>query len=155
MKFNTVTASLSFASLALAQTFSIVEPSSGGSISPGQAFNVQIEQPAVQGIFQSVSMVIGLQRCGSSECTTTDGTIMGQILYSNTFSPVRHDNTKPPYQNFTFSIDDTQPNNGFLHATQTFLTGAGPSVQLATQSIPLKITVPAANVASAKFKRGL
>jgi len=52
---------------------------------------------------------------------------MGEILYSDRFNPQRHENPKPPYQNFTFTIQGTNTSVGkaYLHATQTFLIGVG------------------------------
>lgn len=69
-------------------------------------------------------MVIGLQRCGSAPCSIgTDDGILGDILLADAFKPQRHEPFKPPYQNYTLTIDDVQSGFGTLHVTHFFLVG--------------------------------
>jgi hypothetical protein len=74
------------------------------------------------GPFQSVSVVIGLQRCGASPCSPGNGDL-GEILFAGDYVPTRHENTKPPYQNFTFSIGDTASGPAQLNVVRLALTG--------------------------------
>jgi len=73
---------------------------------------------------QTVSAVIGIQRCGTTPCsnTTNDG-IFGEILYAGDFTPVRHEPQLPPYQNFTFTLDDTTNGKATIHVADLFLVG--------------------------------
>jgi len=151
MLFYQLAAAFALVSPAMAQNFSIAMPSSGSVLTAGDPFTMQIQQPVAQGVFQSVSIIIGLQRCGTGGCTATDGTIMGQILYADKFSPQRHEDEKPPYQNFTFNLPDTEPGAGFLHASQMFLVGAGPTPQIATASTSVTINGVTGN--NVRFRR--
>ncbi|KAF8501361.1 hypothetical protein JB92DRAFT_2975709 [Gautieria morchelliformis] len=145
---------LAFATAALAQIFDIATPSSGQTLTIGQPFTVEVDQPDSQGPFQSVSVVIGLQGCGSTLCPADDNDeIMGEILFAGAYSPQRHEASKPPYQNFTFTLaDGRQPGDAVIHVTQFFLSGAGPSTELATRNVSVTVG-PAQGPSGAKFRR--
>jgi len=151
MKFAQIFGTLALAtSSSFAQIFQIAVPVIGQSLAVGQQFTVEVDQPVSQGVFLPVSVVIGLQRCGASPCPTDDNDgILGEVLFAGDYKPVRHENFKPPYQNYTFTLDGAA---GFatLHVTQLFLIGAGPSPEVATRNVSLSISE--SQVSSAKFR---
>ncbi|KAF8586923.1 hypothetical protein K439DRAFT_886183 [Ramaria rubella] len=141
------------ATSAFAQVQEILTPSAGQQLTVGEPFTVQVAQPVSQGIFESVSVIIGQQNCGANACPTDDNDgVLGEILFAGDFNPQRHEVFSPPYQNFTFTA--ATAGHAVIHVVQTFLTGAGPSANLGTTNVSLTFAAPAAPE-SAKFRRGL
>jgi len=151
MKLLQATATLIFAASAMAQSINIATPIPEEALTIGKSFTVEIDQPDSLGPAESVSVVIGLQNCGSTACPSVDGDdILGEILFAGPYNPQRHENFKPPYQNFTFTLDaNAQSGNAVIHVAHLFLSGAGPMANLETKNV----SVTLAQASSAKFRR--
>lgn len=75
---------------------------------------------------ESVSIVIGLQNCGSSPCPGNGDEIIGEILFAGDFKPQREEPTMPAYQNFTFNasaIANPLSAHATLHLAHFLLLG--------------------------------
>ncbi|KAF8508716.1 hypothetical protein BU17DRAFT_70716 [Hysterangium stoloniferum] len=152
MKFSHLFGSLVLVGVAAAQAFNIAAPVSGQNLKSGKTFTVEVDQPVSAGVFIPVSVVIGLQRCGASPCPADDNNgILGQILFAGDYSPTRHENFKPPYQNYTLTIDDITSGSAVLHVVQLALIGAGPFPILTSKNVTVSIV--GKPTSSAKFKQ--
>lgn len=79
-------------------------------------------EKVAQGVFEPIALILSLERCFTT-CSGSDDDVLGEILYHGDFTPQRHENFKPPYQNFTFTLDDTNDTPAVLHAVHLFLVG--------------------------------
>ncbi|KAJ3770700.1 hypothetical protein FB446DRAFT_646523 [Lentinula raphanica] len=100
------------------QTISILSPTSGTEITPGQDVTVQLGfANSLTGV-EHVSAVIAMINCAGAPCPSDASDTLGIPLFAGNYTPQLHEGNLPPYQNFTVTV----PSN--LAAGTNMLTAA-------------------------------
>ncbi|CAI7581212.1 unnamed protein product [Penicillium glandicola] len=119
-----------FIAAAIAQNAVIGLPTENQSINAGKEIIVQVQRPNSLSPSTEIGVVIGFSSCASSPCRDADE-VLGTILYNGPFSPVYHETSLPPYENFTVTVPASAAlGKGQINVAHAALIGAGPSAFL-------------------------
>ncbi|KIY70617.1 hypothetical protein CYLTODRAFT_487900 [Cylindrobasidium torrendii FP15055 ss-10] len=110
-------------STAFGQSMSILQPTEGTVLTPGENTTVQLSVTNSNTGFYQVGLAITLADCGEGECQPATET-MGRLLYTGGYAPTQ---VGPHiYQNFTVTVPDyaTGWNNSLLQVAHFYILGA-------------------------------
>ncbi|KAJ3747222.1 hypothetical protein DFH05DRAFT_1457636 [Lentinula detonsa] len=89
------------------QTITVLSPSSGSEITPGQNVTVQLAfGNSLTGV-EHVSAVIAMINCAGAPCPTDASDSLGIPLFAGNYTPQYHEQNLPPYENFTITVPGT------------------------------------------------
>ncbi|KAJ4482097.1 hypothetical protein J3R30DRAFT_3402737 [Lentinula aciculospora] len=92
---------------ACSQTISVLSPSPGAEITPGQDVTVQLAfANSLTGV-EHVSAVIAMINCAGAPCPTDASDTLGIPLFAGNYTPQYHEQNLPPYENYTVTIPST------------------------------------------------
>ncbi|KAJ5467508.1 hypothetical protein N7475_005260 [Penicillium sp. IBT 31633x] len=115
---------------AFAQRASIGLPAEEQHINSGKDVVIQIQRPNSLSGSKEMGVAIGLSSCQSSPCRNADE-VLGTILYNGPFNPKYHENSLPPYENFTVRVpSDAVSGRSQINVAHAALIGAGPAAFL-------------------------
>ncbi|KAI0780687.1 hypothetical protein BD413DRAFT_600239 [Trametes elegans] len=131
---KTAFAALSFVAAALAQSVTILSPTTNTTLARGSTFVVDVDKPDTLSPSTDVSVVIGLVSCASASCSDmAAGGILGNILYKGDYTPQPRPNSSHLFQNYSIVVPDSlQTGPAVLNVAHFYLLGAGPGPTLET-----------------------
>lgn len=116
-----------------AQDIQILSPVQNQTVVLGNPLVVTVSQPGSLGPLENVAIVIGIEHCGTTPCSSDENQVLGQIVAKNLFNPTRNSSepSSPPGQSFTI-IPSGETGFATLHASVMVLTGVSCDVQCVT-----------------------
>ncbi|KAJ4491420.1 hypothetical protein C8J55DRAFT_469548 [Lentinula edodes] len=106
MKFSLIVFSTLFLTVC-SQTISILSPSAGAEVVPGQDVTVQLAfANSLTGV-EHVAAVVAMINCAGAPCPADASDTLGIPLFAGNYTPQYHEQNLPPYENYTVSVSST------------------------------------------------
>jgi len=141
MKLLCILASLVTAVQAL--QFSIVVPTAGTTLIPGQNFTVRLAEPfdtSSESGEEEVSLIIGIVPCGTSGCPAPSAD-MGLILFIGQYK-MQSENSVETFESFTFVVPGDMAGPASIQVQHNFLTTLpGPDSEPGVEYASLAVNV--------------
>ncbi|KAH7878001.1 uncharacterized protein C8R40DRAFT_880329 [Lentinula edodes] len=89
------------------QTISILSPTAGAEIVPGQDVTVQLAfANSLTGV-EHVAAVVAMINCAGAPCPADASDTLGIPLFAGNYTPQYHEQNLPPYENYTVTVSST------------------------------------------------
>ncbi|KAJ5485294.1 hypothetical protein N7539_005282 [Penicillium diatomitis] len=129
---NTIFTVMILVGIARAQNAEIGLPTVDQQLSKGTDVIVQIQRPNTLTGSTEMALAIGISSCSAQECLSPVES-MGEILYLGSFDPEYHEDSLPPYQNFTVTVpSDFAVGDAHINVAHATLVGASEAPLLQT-----------------------